>query len=331
MTIGHPFGDAEHVFPLPDPQLRGILLKLRGSGLAPYHVAGVQESRSRVLRSRELADPGPEVHDVEDFFIPATKEPVRARRYTAAASDAPGLVVYFHGGGWVVGGIEESDAMCRSLANASGCDVISVDYRLAPENIFPAAVDDADAAVAWASQQRPDGCSLVVMGDSAGGNLATVAARRARDRGDDAIVLQVLIYPVTDHRMNTSSYDEHGEQFLISAEDMRWFWDQYVPDMGARQSVEASPGLATDLAGMPPAHFVIARYDPLQDEAAAYASSLMDAGVAVTVDHYDAMVHGFFLLLGQVDTADQALQSVASAIRAAVDGRAVTAPRGVVV
>lgn len=299
---------------VPDLQMRNVLRKLRDSGQPAYHVMGATESRARIARARELAQSGPALPRVEDLLVPSPAGGVPVRRYLPQASPKA-TVVYLHGGGWVVGGLDESDALCRTLAQLSECEVISVDYRLAPEHPFPAAVDDAEAAVTWVTSERSG--PIILMGDSAGGNLATVAARRARDRGDSRVALQVLIYPVTDHRMNTRSYALHGELFLISASDMNWFWDCYVPDPAERASPDAAPILTPDLTGMPAAHFVIAHYDPLQDEALAYANHLADAGVAVTVDRYEAMVHGFLPLLGQVDTADEALASIAGAIRAA--------------
>jgi acetyl esterase len=218
----------------------------------------------------------------------------------------------------VLGGIEESDQFCRTLAAATEREVLSVGYRLAPEQPFPAAVDDADAVTTWLADDGGPGTPLVLVGDSAGGNLATVVARRFRDRGRREVVLQVLAYPVTDHRMLTPSYEEHGAQLLISRDDMRWFWDQYVPDVARRSSPDASPLLADDLAGLPPALLLVAELDPLRDEVIAYARRLVREGVEVTVDRYDTMAHGFFPLVGALEMSRAAVRSVAVAVQRAL-------------
>lgn len=303
----------------PDPQLRGVLEAMREAGIPPLHVLGVPAARARVLASRDGADPGPRMSATEDIAVPGPGGPVPIRRYRPIEGTSRGVAVYLHGGGWVVGGLDESDGLCRHLAAWSGCDVVSVGYRLAPEHRFPAAVEDADAVTRWLAAGEPAGTPLVVLGDSAGANLATVVARRSRDRGGPPIVLQILVYPVTDHRMATASYREHHRPLLIGGDDMRWFWDLYAPDVRERSGPDASPGLVADLAGLPPAHVIVAEHDPLRDEALAYAARLDAAGVAVTVDRYAAMAHGFFPLVGVVDAATEAVRSVATAIARAVE------------
>jgi acetyl esterase len=275
--------------------------------------------RARIARLRESVPAGPEVAACEDIAIPGRDGAISVRRYRAGEDPPRGAVLYFHGGGWVLGGIEQSDAVCRALVEASGCDVVSVDYRLAPEHPFPAAVHDADDALTWLLETGAPTSNVVVLGDSAGGNLATVAARHARDAGVGArVVLQVLIYPVTDHAMDTRSYARNVEGLLLNAPDMRWFWDHYAPDPEVRRSPDASPLRALDLAGLPPTFIVVTEFDPLRDEGLAYARSLVEAGVEVTIDDYAGMIHGFFPLVGILAAAGRAVETVGATIAAAV-------------
>jgi acetyl esterase len=287
---------------------------VRASGAAPFHRISPAEGRSRAAALREGMERGPEMATVESVTISGRNGQIPARIYGPSSGPSPGVVVYFHGGGWVLGGLDESDALCRTLARTSGCDVVSVDYRLAPEHRFPAAIDDAFDAAVWVAETRFPGARLVVMGDSAGGNLAAVVARRSRDRGGPAIVLQVLVYPVADHRMQSPSFDEHGQQYLISAADLHWFWDQYIPDARDRAGEDASPLLTEDLSRLCPALIVVAEFDPLRDESLNYARRLAAAGVPVTVERYESMAHGFFALVGLLDTASAAVESVGRVI-----------------
>lgn len=310
----------------PDPQLRALLAAMRERSAVPMRHAGAPAARARAAALRAGAPAGPAMHMVEDLDVPVRDGAVPARRYRAHAAEPVGVIAYFHGGGWVLGGLDEADLFCRTLAEHSGCEVVSVGYRLAPEHRFPAAVDDADDAVTWIAKHRAAGRALLVLGDSAGGNLAAVVARRARDRGGPQIDLQVLVYPVTDHRMATRSYAEHGHQMLISADDMDWFWSEYAPAARDRASADASPGLVEDLSGLPPAVLVVAEYDPLRDEGLTYARRLADAGVETTLYRYDSMSHGFFALVGALDTAVDAVRSVSTAISDACARR--NAPAG---
>jgi acetyl esterase len=296
-----------------DPQLAALLA---AAAPQPFRALGPAAARTRTRELRSSMPPGPGVSLLEDVTVSAGGHTISARRYepATAIADAP-LVVYFHGGGWVVGGLDESDTFCRVLANAAAAEVLSVDYRLAPEHPFPAAVHDADTALTWAANSllRP-GAPLIVAGDSAGGNLAAVVARRARDRGGPAIALQILVYPVTDARMTTGSYAEHGAQLLISADDMAWFWDQYAPNPADRLNPDASPLLADDLSGLPPALVLVAEHDPLRDEVLEYAEQLRTAGVAVDTVRYATAAHGFFALPGLLHQADSAIGAVAAVI-----------------
>ena len=264
---------------------------------------------------------GPDLESVRETVIPSQAGGMLARVYSPSSS-APGLVVYYHGGGWVVGTLDGKDASVRNLAAASGCDVLSVDYRLAPEHVFPAAADDAYDALLWAASASglAAGRPIVVAGDSAGGNLAAVSALRARDSGGPAIALQVLVYPVVDCDLDRRSYREYdGDEFIVNRRDVAWFWDQYAPDPAARVNPYASPLRATDLSRLPPAYVVTAEHDPLRDEGFAYADRLRAARVPVDHRHYGSQIHGFFSYTGVLDDADKGVAEAGSAIRSAVD------------
>ena len=213
------------------------------------------------------------------------------------------LVMFLHGGGWVAGDLDSHDATCRALANASGCKIVAIDYRLAPEQKFPAGLNDCHAALQWlaahAADIGVDARRIAVCGDSAGGNLAASLAIMARDRGGAALAFQVLVYPVTHHAFDTRSYREYGQGYLLTLEGMRWNWNHYLADAAAGRDPLASPLLAPDLRGLPPALVIVAECDPLCDESEAYARRLAEAGVAVECKRYDGMLHAFFTL-GQV-------------------------------
>jgi acetyl esterase len=227
--------------------------------------------------------------------------------------------VYFHGGGWVVGSVALSDSFCRALANASGCAVLSVGYRLAPEHRFPAAADDAYAATRWASEHARelgfDPGRLAVGGSSAGGNLAAVVALMARERGGPRIALQWLHVPVIDHDFTRESYRVNGKGMGLTRAGMEWFWDHYAPDVARRDEPFASPIRATDLRGLPQAIFVAAECDPLRDEGAAYAERLRAAGVRVTYLEYPGMVHSFMGWSEIVPAGAQAFKDSGAALR----------------
>jgi acetyl esterase len=262
-----------------------------------------------------LIGPGPAVAAVRDVGIPAGDATIPARVYSP--DESQGTIVWFHGGGWVIGGLDTHDAMCRTLANAARCTVVSLAYRLAPEHPFPTPLEDAWAALLWARGQFPS-APLVVGGDSAGGNLAAVCALRARDRGKPALALQVLVYPVTDHDLTTASYLQRGGlDGWLSTRSMQWFWDQYVPDPTDRADPEASPLRAPDLSGLPPAVVVTAEHDPLCGEGRAYAQRLGAAGVSVTTHHYEDMPHPFFEFIDVFERSNEAVDRVAERIRVA--------------
>jgi len=303
-----------------NPQAQLVLDGRAAAGVPPTWEQTPDEVRAGFGPVREMIGPGPEVASVRDISIPGQAGEIPARVYSPVANP-PGTVVFYHGGGWVIGSVDDWDAVARALAVASGCDLVSVDYRLAPEHQFPAATDDAFDALVWVGSSLAGGRPLVVAGDSAGGNLAAVSALRARDAGGPALALQVLIYPVTDHDLDRPSYHDYdGTGFIVNRGDMAWFWDHYAPDVAARANPYASPLRATDLSGLPPAYVVTAEHDPLRDEGFAYAERLRAAGVPVEHQHYGTQIHGFYTLVNVMDDANKAVAETGAAIRAAVGG-----------
>ena len=262
---------------------------------------------------------------IDEFDIPGGDGlPVRARAYTPRdAREGPlPLLVWLHGGGWVAGDLDNHDATCRALANASGCKIVAIDYRLAPEHKFPAGLNDCYAAIQWLAARgddlRIDPCRIAIAGDSAGGNLAAAVALMARDRGGPALAFQLLVYPVTHHAFDTPSYRDYGDGYLLTREGMQWNWNHYLPDAAAGLDPLASPLLAPDLRGLPPALVIVAECDPLCDESEAYAKRLADAGVPVECKRYAGMLHAFFTL-GQVfDDGKAAVAHAGEALRRAL-------------
>jgi acetyl esterase len=252
--------------------------------------------------------------------------PLRAYRPAGGeGSDPLPVVVFFHGGGWTIGSVDDYDPIARRIANASGALVVSVDYRLAPEEPHPAAVDDCWAATTWVAEHAGDlggdGARLALMGDSAGGNLAAVVAQRAAREGGPAIALQVLIYPVVDCDMARASYSIPDADLLLDRTQMDWFFDCYTRG-GADRSDPTISALraAADLVaptGLPPALVITAEYDPLRDEGEAYAAALQAAGVEVAHTRYDGMIHGFFGLGALLDAGNAAVTESGRAVRAA--------------
>jgi acetyl esterase len=304
------------------PQAQQILDGKAASGAPPLWELSPDEARAMVEASNATIPAGPGLESVRDIVIPSQAGGMPARVYSPSSS-ASGLVVYFHGGGWVVGTLDGWDASVRNLAAASGCDVVSVDYRLAPEHVFPAAADDAYDALVWAASAGGPaaGRPVVVAGDSAGGNLAAVSALRARDFGGPPIALQVLVYPVVDCDLDRRSYHEYdGDEMILNRRDMVWFWDHYAPDPATRANPYASPLRASSLSGLPPAYVVTAEHDPLRDEGFAYADRLRAARVPVEHRHYGSQIHAFFTFTGVLDDADNAVTEAGATIRSALEG-----------
>ncbi len=295
-----------------------IVTALAQRALRPVTELSPAEARAQSAAVAAAAPPPPPVAAVADL----SADGIPARLYRpGAAADLP-LIVYFHGGGWVVGSVAGSEATCRRLANASGCAVLSAEYRLAPEHKFPAAVEDAYAATAWAAAHaRELGCDparLAVAGDSAGGNLAAVVCLMAREAGGPRIARQLLIYPVIDARAGYPSYTENGDGPGLTGAAMAWYVRHYVRTPAEREDPRVSPILAREHRGLPPAMILTAEYDPLRDEGEAYADRLRAAGVEVDARRYDGMVHGFWGFAAAAPSAAAALGQAASAFGAAL-------------
>jgi len=239
-----------------------------------------------------------------DVTIPVAGATIPARVFSPEDTGKGRLpvLIYFHGGGWVLGDHADPDIVrtCATLADAAGCVVVSVGYRLAPESKFPTAIEDAYASLVWVAQNAAtlggDGSKIAVSGDSAGGNLAAVVSLMARDRKGPTIALQVLVYPVTNHSFETGSYKSCGAGYGLATEEMMWFWDHYLRNPSDGENAYASPVCAAVLAGLPPAVVLTAEYDPLRDEGEDYGMRLKQAGVPTKVLRYHGMIHGFFTL-----------------------------------
>ena len=302
-----------------DPQLQPLLDLLAQSNAPRLHDLEAAEARALMAAMPSMARIV-EVGTVREVTIPGPHGDITARVYTPAGDGPFPLLVWFHGGGWVLGDLESADPTARALSEDASCVVVSVGYRLAPEHPFPKPLDDCYAALCWAvehaSDLRVDGTRTAVGGDSAGGNLAAATALLARELGGPALSFQLLVYPVTDFDGTTRSMIDNAEGYLLTAEAMAWFYDHYT-EPAHRSDWRAAPLRADDLSGLPPALVVTAEFDPLRDEGEAYGRRLQDAGVAATVSRYDGMIHGFFAMTAHVDRARDAEAEAVTALRAA--------------
>ena len=302
-----------------DPDVSNLLALIKQAGRPALDSLPPPEARIAFAAGRTVLQPDPaEVASVRDFTIPGDV-PVRLYRGIGTDTDAKlPCLVYYHGGGWVLGDLESHDVLCRRIANDASCAVMSVHYRLAPEHKFPAAYDDAIAAMQFAIAHSDrisiDPAKVAVGGDSAGGNLAAAAALAARDAGIK-LTNQVLIYPVTDLAMGTASYRRVTEGFPLVARTMEWFIDQYVRSETDKYNWRASPLRAATLAGTAPAIMVIAAHDPLCDEGLAYAKRLEHEGVLVESLYFSGQLHGFISMGRLLRASDSAIRMVANALR----------------
>jgi acetyl esterase len=298
---------------------KAMLEQMAGAGGKPLHESSPEEARELGKAIADLAGPAPAMARASDHQVPVEGGTIGVR-VLVPRQGARGVIVYLHGGGWVIGSIDEYDTMARKLAERTSCAVVNVDYRLAPEHRYPTAVEDCWAALSWTAGQltaiagRPD-VPLIVAGDSAGGNLAAVMALRARDRGGPELALQVLVYPVTDANFETASYVDPENELLLTRDAMVWFWDHYVPDASRRAEPDASPLRAESLAGLPPAVVLTAEHDVLRDEGEAYARRLEEAGVPVDFKRHTGQTHGFFSIL-MLPGSERGYQQVVKAVRA---------------
>jgi len=301
-----------------DPQIQTVLDQMQAIEFPGLSALPVEHARAALaMMGAARADAVEEVARVEDLEIPGPAGAIPARAYVPVADGTPPVVVYYHGGGWVLGDIDSHDGTCRALANASGAAVVSVDYRLAPEHPFPAAIEDAWAALEWvaanAAELGGDPARLAVAGDSAGGNLAAVVAIQARNTGAPALRGQLLVYPVTDATMSHPSIEENASGYFLTKADMEWFFGHYAPERPADWRL--SPLAAPDLSGLAPALVLTAEYDPLRDEGESYARRLGDAGVPVELIRKDGLIHGFFGMVADVHEARDAMERAGAALR----------------
>lgn len=304
-----------------------FLGQMAEQGVKPIHESTPEEVRALTAGLAELYGEGPAMERVDDVTIPVDGGEIAARILVPVAAPR-GVFVYYHGGGWVIGGnIDEFDTLGRKLAASTGCAVVLVDYRLAPEHRYPVAVDDCFAALQWVHQHLGDIAGrevpIVVGGDSAGGNLAAVMAQRSRDRGGPPIAFQVLVYPVTDADFDRPSYTAEENQLMLTRDSMIWFWDHYLPDASRRTEPDASPLRANDLSGLPPALVITAEYDVLRDEGEEYAERMKQAGVPVELIRTPGQMHGFFTLL-VVPGHEEAIARITAALDAHLPAPATT-------
>jgi acetyl esterase len=305
------------------PQVQVLLDQMAAVGGKTLSESTVEEGRQAMQMIAMLAGEGPAVETVEDRVIEGV--PVRLYRPASPASAPLPVLVWFHGGGWVIGDLETSDSTCRELAVRSQCAVVSVDYRRAPEAPFPAAVDDCWAVTEWVAVPANgaslgvDSSRVAVGGDSAGGNVAAIVAQKAAAAGSPSLVFQLLVYPVTDMQFGHPSMSENAEGYLLTRESMYWFRSHYLSNEADVLNPLASPLLAEDsaMAGVAPALVITAEYDPLRDEGEAYARKLEAAGVPAKATRYDGQIHGFFGMQAVLDDAHRALDEAAGALRAA--------------
>ena len=303
-----------------DPQAKALLDAAAQLNMPELNTLSPAEARERMTAMRPPVE-GEPVSTIENRSIPGPAGDLPVRVYRPAASGPLPALVFYHGGGWVVGDLEYQDIACRYLANHAPCVVVSVDYRLAPEHKFPAAPEDCYAAARWVAEHGAsigaDPSRIAVGGDSAGGNLAAAVALMARDRGGPRLVHQLLVYPVTDHNLETGSYLANAEGYMLTRESMRWFWDHYIRTAADGSDPIASPLRASDLRSLPAATIFTAEFDPLRDEGEAYAARLGQAGVSVSHTRFDGMIHGFFAMSHVLDQAKTAHEQAAKALAAA--------------
>jgi acetyl esterase len=307
------------------PQTRSLLDLIEARGIPPTHTLSVADARAYYRDRRSVTQPAPaEVALVRELAAEGAHGAIPLRLYRPLGSNATTalpVLVYYHGGGWVIGDLDTHDSLCRELANGAGCAVVSVDYRLGPEHRFPAAVVDCLAATRWvhshAGELQLDASRLAVGGDSAGGNLAAVVAISARDSGDLPIAFQLLIYPATDQHRQHPSHTENGQGYLLTKDTMDYFAGHYLADRTQYDDWRASPLLHADLTTLPPALVLTAGYDPLRDEGAAYAERLTAAGNRASYVCFERQIHGFITMGKVLDEANTAVALCAAELRRA--------------
>ena len=306
-----------------DPQIQALLD--RGTGVPATHTLPVDVARAQYEARIALMPAPAEIAGVHEQTIDGPGGPLRIRIYTPHGTGPFPLLVFFHGSGFVLCSLDTHDGMCRNLCAGAGCVVASVDYRLAPENKFPAGIEDCLYGTRWAAAHAAElGANLMriaVAGDSAGANIAAVTGLRVRDEGGPTLCGQLLLYPVTDyHTPGTPSYEENAEGYGLTRDTMQWFWAHYLSDDSQGRHPHASPLRAPDLSGLPPALVITAEYDPLRDEGEFYAERLRTAGVPTALTRYDGVNHGFMFWVGVVDKAGVAMNEAGDWLRGVFAG-----------
>lgn len=266
----------------------------------------------------DLYGPGPEMDSVENVKVAGADGHDIDVRVLTPSSEPRGVLVYFHGGGWVVGNPDQFDTLARKIAIETGCVVVLPDYRLAPEHVYPAAADDAWDVLQWSASRFDAALPLMVGGDSSGGNLAAVVAQRSVRENGPKVALQVLVYPVTDHDFDSASYKDASNQLMLDRTAMIWFWDLYTPEAGVRTNWDASP-LHGDVTDVAPAVILLAEHDVLRDEGRKYADKLSAAGIPVDIKVFDGQMHGFFQFVNILPGAQDGISYVGDAVRAHLD------------
>lgn len=289
--------------------------RLQDAGYRGFRALALSDARSQFAAGAKALTPGPQMSEIQKFAIPVEGGEVEGRLYKPV-EDPVGLCVYFHGGGFVLGSIDEFDTLCRTLAFRSGCALLSVDYRLAPEHPFPTPVNDALSAIRWAANLPLAAAGLAVAGDSAGGNLAAVASLQLRK--ELPIRLQLLFNPATDTDFQRDSYIQYGQDYLLMASDSAYFFELYAHGHDLSDP-RIAPLREPDLRGSPSAWIGVAEYDILRDEGEAYAQALQAAGTPVVIRRYEGVMHGFARGHGTVDTSDRAITEAAQALRNAFE------------
>ena len=306
------------------PQVELLRRRWFEAGVRPVHELSVAEAREAERSELEQMTSEPEpVAEVLDCTLPGPAGAIAARVYLPNARHPLPVLLYLTGGGWVLGSLETADPVCRRLANAASCAVVSIAYRRAPEHPFPAGLADCYAATCWiaerGAQHGLDADRLAVGGASAGGNLAAATTHLSREREGPPLAFQLLVYPPLDHRAATPSMHERPDRPFFGPEDVAWCWSHYLADPAHGESPLASPLRASDLRGLPPALVITAELDPVRDEAELYASRLREAGVSTELVRFDGVMHGFFSLSDQLDAAAEAQELAASALRRAFE------------
>jgi acetyl esterase len=302
-----------------DEDMKQVLDLMAPQGTPDFTSFTVEQLRAN-MGALMVAQGDPEpVGRVENRSFPGPGGDVPIRIYSPAGAGPHPVLVYFHGGGWVLCNLDTHDGTCRSLCNQAGCVVVSVDYRLAPEHKFPAGLEDCYAATRWVAERAAtlgvDSARIAIGGDSAGGNLTACVALVARDRGGPGLVHQLLVYPVTDATFETPSYQQNAQGYFLTRDAMEWFWNHYLRGDADATDGYAAPLRARDLAGLPPATVITAEFDPLRDEGEAYGRRLREAGVPTRIERYDGLIHGFFGMTAMVAKAKGAVAMAAAELR----------------